>query len=294
MDSEDHQPESDDGAEHPADGPAASDGDPAALPDTPSPAESKAGPAGSGLAWAVAALLAVVSVGLVVALISVLRTSENRFDELADAVAGLDQHVGDVARRVDSLGAQVAAAGTTERAPSITPTAPSSTGIPGGLPLFESTENDPAVLNGVVLGEVTGIDYYTNETLTYSPNGDKARVWMVWAHWCPYCQAELPDVSTWYQDNADAYPNIELVTVTSSIDPARGNPLEPYLDDSDFAFPVLVDGDYRLASQFGTSGFPYWVVTAKDGRVLLRLAGAIGIERVVAIFDQLEALTAEA
>jgi len=248
----------------------------------------------SALPWTVAALVAVVALGLVVALLTVLRSNEARFDELAQAVDGLDEHVGDVARRVDSLGAQVAASGTGTLSQNPAPTAPATSGIPGGLPLFESTQNDPAVANGIVLGAVTGTDYYSGREATYAPDDGKARVWMVWAHWCPHCQAELPEVSAWYSENFLLFPNTELVSVTTSIDPSRGNPLEPYLEESNFPFPVLVDRDYRLASQFGTSAFPYWVVTAADGTVLLRIAGRVGIDQVEQIFNELETMTANA
>jgi thiol-disulfide isomerase/thioredoxin len=249
---------------------------------------------GNGLPWAIAGLLAVVAVGLVVALLTVLRSSNERFDELAQAVTGLDEHVGEVGRRVDSLGAQVAASNAESLSPTPTATVPETTGIPGGLPLFESTQDDPAVANGIVLGSVTGTDYYTGDEATFSPDDGKARVWMVWAHWCPHCQAELPEVADWYSANAGIFPNTELVSVTTSIDPSRGNPLEPYLDESAFPFPVLVDPDYRLASQFGTSAFPYWVVTASDGTVLLRIAGRVGLAQVENIFTELESLTADA
>jgi thiol-disulfide isomerase/thioredoxin len=247
----------------------------------------------TALPWAVAALLAVVTIGLVVALLSALRANDERLEDLADAVDGLDQHVGDVARRVDALGAQVAASSTVSGETS-SPSTPSSTGIEGGLPLFESTQNDPAVLNGMILGTVTGAEYYTGQQASFSPDDATARVWVVWAHWCPYCQAELPEVSAWYSNNATDYPNTELVSVTTSIDPGRGNPLETYLDESQFPFPVLVDADYRLASQFGTSAFPYWVVTDSTGRVMLRVAGTMGIDRVEQIFVQLEEITAGA
>jgi hypothetical protein len=51
-----------------------------------------------------------------------------------------------------------------------------------------------------------------------------------------------------------------------------------------------MDTDLALAQQFGTSAFPYWVVTGPDGRVLLRLAGQIGIETTERLFDEVEAM----
>jgi len=80
------------------------------------------------------------------------------------------------------------------------------------------------------------------------------------------------------------------------MDETRGNPLDPYLEGSQFPFAVIVDADLSLARQFGTSAFPYWVVTNGDGTVVFRVAGAIGtdIDTVEAIFTQVEALAAGA
>ena len=126
------------------------------------------------------------------------------------------------------------------------------------------------------------------EATTIDPTDGTKRVWLIWAHWCPYCQQELPEISTWYPENADRFPNSELVTVTTSMDPSRGNPLDEYLEAEQFPFPVLVDEDSKLAAQFGTSAFPFWVVTNGDGTVLYRTAGLIGPDAVEQLFTQLE------
>ena len=145
-------------------------------------------------------------------------------DILGDQVASLD---GQVQAAVSAAGAS----------PAAIPAQPAD----GSLPAFEDTANDPAVLGQMTLSEISGNEYYSAGNATFGPDDDKARVWMVWAHWCPYCQAELPDISTWYPENAARFPNVELVTITSAIDETRDNPLIPYLDAEQFPFPVLVD-----------------------------------------------------
>jgi thiol-disulfide isomerase/thioredoxin len=161
---------------------------------------------------------------------------------------------------------------------------------PGWLPPFTDAQNDTAVAQGYVLGDVKALSYYDGAEVGYQPSDGRSRVWVIWAHWCPYCQQELPALSEWWVANADRYPNTDLVTISTSEDPSRGNPLLAYLDESQFPFPVLVDGDLALAQQFGTSAFPYWVVTGPDGRVLLRLAGQIGIQTTERLFDEVEAV----
>lgn len=159
--------------------------------------------------------------------------------------------------------------------------------VPAGyLPRYQSGQTDTAL--GRSLPAVTGFEYYAQTDRTFETSDGKNRVWMIWAHWCPYCQQELPSLSEWYTSFAGAYPSTELVTVTTSIDDSRANPLIPYLDESSFSFPVLVDEDLDLAARFGTSAFPFWVVTDGDGTVLFRTAGLLGIETVESIFSQLE------
>ena len=140
------------------------------------------------------------------------------------------------------------------------------------------------------LATITGVEYYSGEAVNWAPEDGKARVYLIWAHWCPYCQAELPELSVWYPANAARFPNVELVTVSSAIDETRDNPLIPYLDGGQFAFPVVVDETGELSALFGTSAFPFYVVTDSEGTVVLRVAGAMGTDSVEQIFTQLETM----
>jgi hypothetical protein len=45
---------------------------------------------------------------------------------------------------------------------------------------------------------------------------------------------------------------------------------------------------------FGTTAFPFWVVTDTEGTVVLRVAGALGTASVGQIFAQLETMAGEA
>jgi thiol-disulfide isomerase/thioredoxin len=140
----------------------------------------------------------------------------------------------------------------------------------------------------MTLPTIEGIDAYSESAMKIDPADGTKRVWMIWAHWCPYCQQELPDLNAWWADASGNYPTAELITVTTSMDPSRGNPLEPYLEDQQFVFPVVVDTDTRIAAQMGVNAFPFWIVTDGDGTVLFRTAGLLDIDRVETLFSQLE------
>ena len=274
--------------------PTVSVDEPAEAATTPG-ATPAAATAGSGLRTAalilgVALLVAVVALQVVI-LNSVSSTSDD-IVAVSAALTELDLDVASVRDQANALGdqlegIQVAAAGSASSAE-----VPAQAVPAGSLPPFESTQNDPAVVSGMTLGEVSGTEYYSASNISYPSSSEKARVWMVWAHWCPYCQQELPELSAFWEQSQSSFPNVELVSITTSRDDTRGNPLEPYLDELQLPFPVLVDDDLTLAGQLGTTAFPYWVVTDTEGTVLLRLSGAVPLEQVADIFTQLESLTA--
>jgi len=243
-----------------------------------------------GLIIAMAIGLVAVFAMQVFTLVSAGRTDEQitaldeQINSVASDVAAVQASVSAVDVKVDDLATETLVAPSASGASAATAPAEPA----GVLPPFEQGQPDAAL--GVVLGDVTGVEYYTNEEVTFDPSDGTARAWLIWAHWCPHCQREMPEVTEWYGENADAYPNVQLVSITSSIDPARGNPLEPYLDELQTPFPVLVDEDLALADQFGLNAFPFWVFTSGDGTTVLRVAGYLGVDQVAEIFGQLNAL----
>ena len=250
-------------------------------------ATTRSGAARPRSRWpALVTLLLIAVVVLQITILSRLGDSADDLAAVADAVAGVEDDLTNLDSRMADLEVAAASAAASPAAPS--PAGPTS--LPDGyLPPFVSSQNDTAVSGQYVLGNVTGLSYYENQELRIDPADGTPRVWMVWAHWCPYCQQELPQLSEWWDANASLYPDVELVTISSSEDVSRGNPLVPYLDGSAFPFPVLIDDDLTLAQQFGTNAFPYWVVTGADGRVLLRVAGLLEIDVVARLFDEVAA-----
>ena len=237
------------------------------------------------------AVLLIAILGMQAYIVVSANSTSAQVESLEGAVSDLSGDVARVEGSVEQVGTQVAEFEAAAANSSLAAGTPSAVAVPAGsLPRFEQGQEDSAL--GVQLGSVAGDEYYTQTALDVDPADGTARLWLIWAHWCPYCQEELPGVSAWWTANADSYENVEVVSVTTSIDPSRGNPLEPYLDDLQLPFPTLVDDDLTMSSQFGVSAFPFWVVTDGDGTVLFRTAGLLPIEQVEAIAGQLEELAA--
>lgn len=243
--------------------------------------------------WIPAGILAGIAViGFLIVtqiyLVSAVRTTQDELDatrsELEstyDEVAQLEEQVAAVGSVVDVL----AASQTTTTQPSTGVEAPPPAAPEGYLPRFEAGQPDTAL--GMRLGTIAGADAYSGDEMTIDPGDGTKRVWMVWAHWCPYCQDELPALSAAYPQLQADYPDIEIATVTTSIDPTRGNPLEEYLDAEQFPFPVVIDGDFALAGQMGVNAFPFWLVTDGEGTVLFRSAGALGEAQLLNLMSSL-------
>jgi len=262
---------------------------PASTSTTDDPAPAAAGPNQTLRAiGATAIIVAVVLLGASQVFIIASQNSTNsQIESLDQQIDDLNSSVGDVSDQVDDIAVSAAAAAANNATGAATP-APA---VPAGfLPRFSNQGPDQAV--GLTLTTVEGPDAYTDAMLTIDPADGTKRVWMVWAHWCPYCQEELPGLNAWWPEASSNYPSTELVTVTTSMDPSRGNALEPYLESSQFVFPVVVDGDTTIAAQFGVNAFPFWMVTDGEGTVLFRSAGALGMDAIEQLFIQLEEFNA--
>jgi len=141
---------------------------------------------------------------------------------------------------------------------------------------------DPAI--GQTIPTVTG-QQFDGKQLTIAPDG-KPHIIMVVAHWCPHCQAEVPRVQKWL--NASEMPaDVELVNVATSNDSARGNfPAADWLRREKWSVPTIVDDKANQAgTALGVSGFPYFLVTNAEGKVIYRTSGEITEEQWNALLE---------
>lgn len=231
---------------------------------------------------AVVAVLALLGASQIF-LINSQNSTNSQIQSVDQQIADLNSSVESMSDQVDEIAVAAAEAAADNAAGAATPVP----AVPAGfLPRFSEQGADQAI--GLKLATISGPDAYSEVPLEIDPADGTKRVWMVWAHWCPYCQQELPDLNAWWPEASVTYENTEFITVTTSMDASRGNPLEPYLESSQFLFPVVVDADTRIAAQFGVNAFPFWIVTDGDGTVLFRAAGALGMEAIEQLFVQLE------
>jgi cytochrome c biogenesis protein CcmG/thiol:disulfide interchange protein DsbE len=171
----------------------------------------------------------------------------------------------------------VVADGSTETAP-VTVT---GSALPQRDP---SATTDPAV--GQVAPTLTGVDF-AGHPITIANDG-KPKVIMFLAHWCPHCQAEVPRIQTWLDQNGMP-ADVSLYSVPTSTTSSRPNyPPSDWLVGKNWTVPVLVDSDQTdAANAYGLTSFPYFVVVGADGKVVERTSGELTM-------PQFEALLASA
>lgn len=163
--------------------------------------------------------------------------------------------------------------------------------VTGNLPRFLGGGVDAAL--GRNVGDISALEYYSGENTVLSAGDGLSRAYMVWAHWCPFCQEELPLMAEWQTTKGSALSGVQLVSVTTAMDETATNPLVPYLDGSQFPFPVLFDEDGSLARKLGVNAFPFWVFVAPDGTVVGRAAGYIEPDDLALVLQQLDAMAAD-
>ena len=98
------------------------------------------------------------------------------------------------------------------------------------------------------------------------------------AHWCPHCQAELPELVALAEEGA--LDGIDAVVVLTGTDESAPNyPPAPWLDEEGWTGRVILDDEQgSAASAFGLSSYPYLVLVDADGEVVARNAGGLGLE----------------
>jgi thiol-disulfide isomerase/thioredoxin len=177
-----------------------------------------------------------------------------------------------------ALGAVVLSqSGSAGESPSPAPSA-TDAGPPviGGdpLPTFSNTVDDPAV--GLIAPSVAGHDD-AGDAVSIAPDGTPTLVLFA-AHWCPHCQRELPLIQTWL-DGGGMPPGVDLVTVSTGIDATAPNyPPAAWFERIGWTAPVIVDSTGSVATAYGLSAYPFFVMLDGEGHVVARSTGELTIQ----------------
>jgi cytochrome c biogenesis protein CcmG/thiol:disulfide interchange protein DsbE len=145
------------------------------------------------------------------------------------------------------------------------------------LPEFAG-ENDDNIARGLQAPIFSGPNE-NSEIVSLEKNGN-AKVLLFLAHWCGYCQKEVPAVQE-YIDLIGIPDGVEIIAVATSIDRARDNyPPHDWLKEEGWSESQIYDLDREIGTAYGLNAFPYWVFVDKELNVVARRTGNLPQDQV--------------
>tara|TARA_B100000900_G_scaffold95058_1_gene78168 strand:+ start:494 stop:1096 length:603 start_codon:yes stop_codon:yes gene_type:complete len=161
--------------------------------------------------------------------------------------------------------------------------------LDGNLPEGETTvigqilpeyaaENDDNIVQGQEAPTFSGPNE-NSEIVSIEKNGN-AKALLFLAHWCGYCQKEVPIVQE-YIDLIGIPEGVEIIAIATSIDRSKSNyPPHDWLESEGWSEVQIYDIDREIGTAYGINSFPYWVFLDKDLKVVARRAGNLPIDLI--------------
>jgi thiol-disulfide isomerase/thioredoxin len=118
------------------------------------------------------------------------------------------------------------------------------------------------------------------DAITLSEQRGKWVIINFWATWCAPCRQEMPTL----QMIAEDYPDVLVlgVNLRESVET-----ISLYREELGVTFPILINPDDQLLTDYQVIGLPQTLVVSPDGEVVMR---EFGIFDLVRLFDVLEGL----
>lgn len=150
------------------------------------------------------------------------------------------------------------------------------------LPFFDSQAGDPAV--GLTAPTLSGSDWNDNE-ITIGADG-RAKIVVMLAHWCPFCQAEVPEIQAWV-DAGGLPEGVDLygaTILTNRVRDGRTWPPQNWLEGEGWTSPTIMDDQSNsIVTAYGVQATPTYVILGPNNENLGRVGGATGIEGLSAM-----------
>lgn len=151
------------------------------------------------------------------------------------------------------------------------------------LPPFADPEADAAVgmASPVIVGQS-----FDGTPITIGGPSDGPTLLVFLAHWCPHCNAEIPELVT-LNDAGDIPADLNVVGISTAVASDRPNyPPSKWIVGKDWPWPTLADDTESNAfGYFGGTGFPTLVMLDADGAVLARQSGEGSASEIKAWID---------
>lgn len=164
-----------------------------------------------------------------------------------------------------------------------------STSAPTPVAPGSAAENQPVEVNGSILVPLSdgAVDAAVGQkapglkgssfdggAVSVAPGDGGYHLVIFVAHWCQFCNAELPILAEW---NASGLvpSDLSVTGVSTAVNTDRPNyPPSRWLQRNEWPWPVMADSaEMTAAEAYGVSGYPFMVMIDPDGVVLGRTSG---------------------
>jgi thiol-disulfide isomerase/thioredoxin len=151
---------------------------------------------------------------------------------------------------------------------------------PAGEVVIEGATGQPLVAGDTVpTFSAPGLE---GGTVSWSDYSSSPTVLVVWASWCPHCQAELPILVPEVQGRA----GVELVSITTAVGQQPGPSPQAFLADEGLTLTTAVDDAANtLSTGLGVTGFPTVYYVGSDGTVVSVTSGETSQEAIAGNLD---------
>jgi thiol-disulfide isomerase/thioredoxin len=147
------------------------------------------------------------------------------------------------------------------------------------LPTYDGAAAVDAAV-GLATPVVTG-EQFDGSEITIGGSADTASMLVFLAHWCPHCNAEIPELLE--LEEAGGIPaDLAVVGISTAVASDRPNyPPSEWLVEKGWPWPTLADDEQASAFvDFGGATFPFLVIVDADGTVLARQSGESSSEQI--------------
>ncbi len=157
------------------------------------------------------------------------------------------------------------------------PTENSTTGNNSTTEPEQTAEPEPILAPNFVVYDKDG-----NETKLSDYFG-KPIVLNFWASWCPPCKSEMPHFNKVYGEVGEEITFLMVDMVDGMQETEEKG--KKYIEENEFAFPVLYDLDEDAANAYGIRSIPTTILIDKDGYIVTGVEGAIDEETLLIGID---------
>ncbi|WP_226035298.1 peroxiredoxin family protein [Aquibacillus saliphilus] len=104
-----------------------------------------------------------------------------------------------------------------------------------------------------------------------------------WATWCPPCRAEMPDMQKLYN-----YEDVEILAVNMTDTESSESTVTEFVDDLDLTFPVLMDVDAEVVTNYQVRAYPTSYMIDSNGRIQFIAMGAMNYDLMVQELEKMD------